>query len=84
MSTEKYFEKHIRNVAGGNIVFYRLPNTGVRLGTHDADAMAKFIDNERKKIKKSLIKKERELYKISPEHTHAGIKLMADEIRSEL
>lgn len=82
--TEKYFEKIIRKVAGGNIVFYRLPNTGVRLGTHDADAMAKFIDNERKKIKKSLIKKERELYKISPEHTHAGIKLMADEIRSEV
>lgn len=52
---------------------------------HDADTLArtiaKLVKAESKKIKESLIKKERELYKISPENTHAGIKLMADEIR---
>ena len=81
--TEKYFVKQVRNVAGGNI--YRLQDTNVRLGMHDADTLArtiaKLVKAESKKIKESLIKKERELYKISPENTHAGIKLMADEIR---
>lgn len=86
--TEKYFVKQVRNVAGGNITIYRLQDTNVRLGMHDADTladtMARLVKSESKKIKESLIKKERELYKISPKNTHVGIKLMADEIRELL
>ena len=57
--TEKYFVKQVRNVAGGNITIYRLQDTNVRLGMHDADTLArtiaKLVKAESKKIKESLL-----------------------------
>lgn len=79
---EKYFEKVERNIGGGKITFYQVPNTRTRFGHDDASVLAKMMNKREREIKDKLIKNENKLYEISPEHTHVGIKLMADEVRN--